>query len=129
VDWEEFENRVISMGVRTAVYFSLRIPHDLLKTPVPEHILIRLKPSRWKEKIMLRWIQRVGLFNPDMKKWSRFGYILFNIMLYDNLSGVLKAVVPDAETMCERYNVKSRWMLPWFYALRIWGLAFKRANT
>ena len=128
VEWEEFANRIIEMGVCTAVYFSLIIPHNLLKTPVPEHILIRFKPRRWKEKIMLGWIQRVGLFNPEMKKWSKPGYIFFKLLLFDNLNGVVRAIVPDADTMCQRYNVKSRWMLPWFYALRIWGLAFKRAN-
>ena len=78
---------------------------------------------------MLRWIQRVGLFNPEMKKWSKPGYICFNLLLYDDLRGALIAIIPDSKTICERYNVKSRWMLPWYYALRIWQLAVKRANT
>lgn len=129
IDWDSFAGRVEKIGVRTAVYLSLAIPAALLHTPVPEAVLRRLDHAPCKHRRMLRWLRRVGLFGPHERKWSRPGYIVFNLMLYDGAGGVLRGIFPTADWMCERYGVKRRWSLPWWYLVRGLALAFKRAKT
>ena len=129
IDWAVFEKLVIGAGVRTAVFLSLRIPHDLLRTPIPEATLKKLAPGKWKSGLMLRWLLRVGLFDPNRQKWSKLGYVLFNLLLYDTVGGIWRAIFPDGPSMIKRYNIKRSWTLPWYYVVRGWDLAFKRANT
>ncbi len=129
VDWDVFVKRVESARVRTVVYFSLEIPHQLLRTPIPDWVLRRLQPAAWKRRLMLGWLCRVGLFNPDQRKWSKLGYVLFNLNLYDSWQGICRGIAPDASWMCRRYQVRHRWTLPWWYLVRIWDLLLKRAHT
>lgn len=129
VGWQKFVAEVERLQVRTAVYLSLAIPTLLLRTPVPEWVLTRLQPAAWKTRLMLRWLWRVGLFDPDARKWSKPGYIVFNMLLYDTLDGLRRGLFPDAEWMQRRYEVKHRWSLPWWYAVRAAELTFKRAKT
>ena len=129
IDWNAFCARVEKIGVRTAVYLSLRIPADLLNTPVPTEVLRRLDFSPAKHRRMLAWLRRVGLFGPKDRKWSKLGYIGFNLMLYDTFGGVVRAVVPDCAWMVKRYKIKYRWTVPFWYLVRAGELLFKRANT
>lgn len=129
IDWPKFVALVKATGVRTAAYISLRIPKELLRTPIPDDVLKQLSPAAWKRGLLHRWVKRVGLFNPDAQKWSKSGYVLFNLCLYDSFGGIWRAVFPDGQTMIKRYNIKRRWTLPWYYLVRGWDLAFKRANT
>jgi hypothetical protein len=129
IDWNAFCTRVEKIGVRTAVYLSLLIPARLLGTPVPQEVLSRLDFAPAKHRRMLRWLSRVGLFGPKERKWSKLGYIGFNLLLYDTLAGAVRAVVPDGDWMVKRYDIKRRWMLPWWYVVRGVELVIKRANT
>jgi hypothetical protein len=78
---------------------------------------------------MRRWLVRVGLFDPKERKWSKLGYIVFNLLLYDTFGGAVRAVIPDADWMIKRYGVTRRWTLPLWYLVRAFELVFKRANT
>lgn len=129
IDWQQYCSNVERIGVRTAVYLSLAIPAALLGTPVPVEVLARLDFAPHKHRLMLRWLERVGWFNPNQKKWSKLGYILFNLFLYDNLLGVWRAIFPGYQWMKQHYSVRTRWMLPWGYVRRTCDLLFKRANT
>ena len=129
IDWDSFCDRVERTGLRTAVYLSLVIPKRLLGSDVPEAVLQRLNFALWKHRLLLRWIQRVGLFGPKERKWSKPGYILFNLFLYDSLAGVWRAVFPDAEWMQRQYKYRRPWMLPVAHVRRLFGLVFQRANT
>jgi len=128
VDWQIFCAEVERLGVRTAVYFSLALASQLLHTPVPNEVLKQLEPTWWKRKLILKSLLRVGLFNPDDPKWSRLGYIFFNIMLYDSYKGLLRSVFPSIECMRQRHGLKSVWALPFVYVFRMLGLVSKRAN-
>lgn len=129
IDWGQFCTRVERIGVRTAVYLSLAIPAAMLGTPVPAEVLARLDFSPRKHRLMLRWLERVGWFNPKQKKWSKLGYIGFNLLLYDTLGGIARAVFPESSWMVKRYQIKQRWTLPAWYVVRAFQLLFKRANT
>lgn len=129
VDWDAFVRTVEAMHVCTAIYFSLALPAELLGTPVPATVLARLRPGAIKAGWMQRSIRRAGVFDPLVRKWSKPGYIVFNLLLYDDAGEALRAIFPDPDWICRRYGVKRRWTAPWWYLVRIVELLFKRANT
>jgi hypothetical protein len=126
IDWDLFLKIVEDLQVKTAVFFSLALAHDLLKTPIPQQVLVKLQPSKWKIVVITRWLQKVGLFDPDGKKWSQLGYIVFVSLLYDTLGGLLRGVIPDKKWMLEQYGVDNSFMLPYLYLRRLFGLLLKR---
>ena len=129
INWDAFCDHVEKIRVRTAVYLSLSIPAELFGTPIPEQVLLRLNRTARKNRLLKRWIVKAGLFGPDDSKWSKLGYICFNLSLYDTIGGSLSGVFPDADWMVEHYNVQRRWTLPIWYGVRIVELLFKRAKT
>lgn len=129
IDWDIFLERVLLLQVKTPVYFSLLLPRDFFQTPIPDSVLGKLRPRKWKETLILRWLNRAGFFNPDAKKFDRVRYILFNSLLFDDLRGLLRGVSPDVEWMMKTYDIKSRWHLPYYYLKRLGNLVFHRSET
>lgn len=129
LDWRRFTQQVISLQVKTPVYFSLAIPAALFGTPIPPQVLQRLRPPGWKERLLTRLIQRAGLFDPERRKFSKPGYILFTALLYDDLAGLARGVFPAPAWMRERYGVRHTAFLPLAYARRLADLALRRART
>ena len=74
-------------------------------------------------------IQRAGLFNPNETKFSRFEYILFNMLLYDDVLGLWRGIFPDKQWMVKRYDIQYNWQLPLFHLKRIINLLFRRLST
>ena len=128
IEWSVFLKNITALQVKTAVYFSLTIPKEIFNTPIPSDILQRFKPPAWKEKIISNWLKRVGFFNPDERKFGGVGYILFNILLYDDLKGLWKAVFPEKKWMKERYGFKNNLFLPAYYISRLKDLLFRRIS-
>ncbi|MDA2910955.1 nucleotidyltransferase family protein [Nitrospiraceae bacterium AH_259_D15_M11_P09] len=128
VDWDHFLDRVLTLEVTTPVYFSLVIPRMLFSTPIPDEVLARLRPARWKEEAVGRWIERAGLFNPEGRKFGRIGYIGFTALLYDDLSGLVRAMFPDRHAMREQYGFRSDAVLPFYHVRRLADLLFRRVS-
>jgi hypothetical protein len=126
IDWEVFTQIVISLEVKTATFFSLALASDLLNTPVPDHVMSRLSPSKWKVNVISKWLQTVGLFDPDGKKWSSIGYIIFVSLLYDSFSGFVRGVIPDSIWMKQRYGFNNSLLLPFYHIYRLINLVWKR---
>jgi hypothetical protein len=126
IDWILFIKRTQELKVKTATFFSLALACDLLKTPVPEDVLNKLKPAHWKIKLITKWLQNVGLFDPDGKKWSRFGYIIFVSLLYDDLRGLMSGVIPSKKWMKNHYGIDNSLALPFYYLYRLFNLVWKR---
>jgi len=127
--WDMFLKRVIELEVRTAVYFSLVIPKLIFGTPIPDEIMKQLKPAIWKEQLIGRCLQRAGLFNPDEKKFSRLMYITFNALLYDDLNGLIKGIIPDSGWMRDKYGIEAKNCVLAFYLKRLKDMAFRRLRT
>ena len=129
MDWDIFTQRVKVLQVKTPVYFSLLIPHDLFETPVPATVLDSLRPAAWKEKLIIWWLGRVGLFNPDQPKFGRLGYVIFTSLLYDDPGGLLRGIFPSPIWMMEKYSFSNKLLLPFYYLRRLLELTFHRVNT
>ncbi len=129
IGWDLFLSRVRALQVKTPVFFSLAIPKALFNTPIPAEVLDAIRPPAWKERLLTRWLNRAGLFNPDEPKFSKPGYILFTALLYDDLPGLWRAIFPEPDWMRQRYAIRSGWQLPYFYLQRLANLALHRART
>lgn len=128
INWDVFVNQVIQLKLKTAVYFSLFFAKELLETPIPEDTLKRLKPNWFGEKVVLYYISKAGIFNQQKKKFSKMGYIIFNLALYDSISEIKKAILPPFANLKLNYNLKSKWQMPYYHLKRIKELLFKRAK-
>jgi hypothetical protein len=129
IDWDLFLDRVVCLGVKTPVYFSLLIPKELFETPIPDFVLSRLRPPTWKEKAIVSWLNKAGLFNPDEKKFGRIGYVLFTALLYDRPIDLFRVAFPDVSWLKKRYSVKNNFFLPYFYFHHLYTLLFRRLST
>lgn len=128
IDWLHFENKVLKLKLKTAVYFSLFFAKELLSTPVPKEVLKKLRPTWYREKIIKYYIKRAGIYNQKNKKFTRIGYIIFNLALYDTIGENLKAIFPPFNSIKIKYPIKNKWQLPYFYLLRLKDLLLKRAK-
>lgn len=128
IDWTSFEKKVRKLKLTTAVYFSLYFAKDLLVTPIPDSTLKNLKPVWFRRKTIHHYINKAGIYNQKKKKFSRVGYILFNLSLYDSLSENIKAIFPPLDSIKIKYPITKRWQLPYFYIKRIRQLIFQRAQ-
>ena len=128
INWNKFENKVCDLELKTAVYFSLFFAKKLLETPIPETVLIKLKPVWFRGRSIHYFIKKAGLYNQNKKKFTRLGYILFNLSLYDSIGENLKAIFPSFDSIKIKYPIKNKWTLPYFHFVRIKDLLFKRAK-
>jgi len=128
IDWNKFENKVCELSLKTAVYFSLFFAKELLETPIPDRVLMKLKPVWFRRLSIHYFIKKAGLYNQNKKKFTRIGYILFNLCLYDSLGENLKAIFPTFDSLKIKYPITKKSQLPYFYALRLKDLIFKRAK-
>lgn len=128
IDWDKFISAVKKHQVKTAVYFSLLIPSVLFATPIPLHVLKELKPGILKNKIILSLINNAGLFNPNVSKFNKLAYFLFNILLYDSFQLVLRNMFPEKKEMMELYTCESK-MVKYFYIKRIYNYLLNRKRT
>ena len=128
IDWSKFEEKVCNLEIKTAVYFSLYFASQLIKTPIPDFVFSSLKPSWYREKMILRFINKAGIYNQNKKKFSKIGYIVFNLALYDSIGQNIKAIFPSYNSIKIKYPIKNKLQLPYFYFIRIKDLIFKRAK-
>ncbi|MDY6854694.1 MAG: nucleotidyltransferase family protein [Thermodesulfobacteriota bacterium] len=129
VDWDMFLQRAFDLKVKTAVFFSLAIPATLFQSPIPDEVLTQLEPHAWKRNRITRSLQNAGLFNPDERKFSRIGFIIFTALLYDDLRGLWRSIFPDKVWIREQYGTKEDQGLPGLYLKRLIDLTFRRVST
>lgn len=128
IDWDAFVRRVLDMHVCTAVYFSLAMAASLLGTNIPQSVRTEIRPAGWKVRLIERWLDKVGIFNPDDRKWSNLGYIFFVALLYDRPRDLLSGVFPPMSEMQTRYDGVTRLSLPLYHVRRIFALVLRRTG-
>ena len=128
INWDKFLSKVYELKLKTAVYFSLYYARELLNSPIPDYVLSQLNPFWIRKSVIKYYINKAGIYNQDKRKFSKIGYILFNLSLYDSLGENLKAIFPSFDSLKIKYPITKKSQLPYFYALRIKDLLFKRAK-
>lgn len=126
IDWDYFVKLVENINVKTASFFSLYLAHELLDTPIPKNVMISLKPSLIKFTFIRKELQRVGLFYPNDKKWNKFSYLFFVMLLYDTLSDLFYNIFPPLKFVNHELHIKKGLPTVKYYIHRIFNLAFKR---
>jgi hypothetical protein len=97
--------------------FKLAMAKTLLGTPVPDHVLNKIKPNNLKVKLMQTWLEKVSVFEPDEAKWSKLKDTIFVSLLYDFFQ--------NSKAMKEYYEFSNDFFLPYYHAKRIAGLFLK----
>ncbi|AKF25180.1 hypothetical protein YH65_07080 [Sulfurovum lithotrophicum] len=128
IDWDKFVKQVEELQLKTSVYFSLCFAKNLLNTPIPENVLDELKPNIIRGSLIRHFIKKADIFDQKKKKFSKIGYILFNMSLYDSLGNLFVAIVPSPQTIKDLYGVENSMLLPFFYIKRLSDLIIKRAK-
>lgn len=127
IDWERFHTMVVHCEVRTPVYFSLALAADLLGAPIPEDALQRLRPRAWKRRLIGRWVQRAGLFEPQESKFGQLSFMTFTALQYDDFVGCWRAIFPDAAWMRNQYPGEGP--LPLLHLKRLRKLLWRRFSA
>lgn len=120
IDWELFSKKVEEVGTKTAVYYSLYIAKQLFNTPIPEHTLQELKPNKIKDRYITKALKKAQLLHPTSKKFTKIGFVFFQLMLYDNLADIIRVIFPSAEWIKKKYGFKLPILYPCY--LIIWML-------
>ncbi len=128
IDWNSFLTLVKRKKVKTAVYFSLFYAKYLLGTPIKSKHMNQIKPIFYRRFLINFFIKKAGFYGQNSKKFSRTGYIIFTLSLYDSVFDNLRAIFPSFKTLKIKYPIKSRFQIPIFYLIRIKDLLFKRAK-
>ena len=87
-----------------------------------------LKPKTINYYLIKRLISKAKVYNQRNKKFSKIGYIFFNLLLYDSFLEIIKAIFPPLKILREQDDVDSNWSLILFYVTRIKNLLFQRAK-
>jgi hypothetical protein len=128
INWSVFVNMVLNKKLKTAVYFSLYYAMKLLNTPIPGFVFKNLKPKSINYYLIQILIRKAKFYNQNNKKFSKISYIGFNLLLYDSLVEILKAIFPPSKIVKQKYDVGSNWSLLLFYVKRVSNLLFQRAK-
>lgn len=126
INWSLFLKKVKEANCCVPVYFSLYIPKILFKTPIPQYVLDEIRPGNIREKLILHWLDKVGIMNPKDNKFSKSGFIIFHILLYDSFSGFIKALFPSTKWIKDKYGLNSNVFVPIAIIRRIFDLVFRR---
>ena len=122
IDWNIFLNKVDEVGTNTAIYYSLYIAKELFNTPIPNEVLDKLKPFIVKKWIIEKLLKRAKLLHPREEKFTKIEFVIFQIMLYDQIWDVFRVIYPSSDWMKKKYDFKSNFLMPYFILLRILDL-------
>ncbi len=91
IDWHIFLQNVRRRAVAAPVYFSLDMSRELVGAEIPAWVLDALSPSLWKRDVVAHWLRKVGVFEPDERKFRRWEALAFQVLLFDDVRGLAAA--------------------------------------
>ena len=127
VNWESVIQQVSALHIKTPVYISLAMAKSLLQTPIPNHVLEALSPGKLKIRIISKWLEQVGIFYPDDKKWNRLTFILFVCLLFDSPKQLIEGTIPSVGRLKTKYGFNNGIAAPVYFLKYIFDLLFKRS--
>ncbi|GFO69223.1 hypothetical protein GMLC_28020 [Geomonas limicola] len=97
VNWDNFIVMATALKLKTVVYLSLLIPQVILGSPVPQVVLTALAPGRVKGVVLAKILSKGDLLAPQKRQFHKSSFILFNLLLHDDLASLAKSVIPTRE--------------------------------
>ncbi len=115
IDWDLFLEKVREVHSKTAVYFSLYLAQEILGTKIPAKVLDEIRPSKAKEKRIMKMLLKANLMHPHGRKFSKWGFIRFQTSLYDSLGDFLAVLFPPSEELKAKFGYKSCLATPYYW--------------
>lgn len=100
--WDALVAEARARTIATPVYFSLALARALLDTPIPDDVLLALAPPRWKRDLVVGWLRRIDVFEPDQRKFRRPDMMVFHALLYDSAGGLLASALDTEPSQLAR---------------------------
>ena len=120
VDWDLLVRLAAQHQVVLPLRLALRIATELLGTEVPSHAMERLHVPTWREQLLLRWVYRLGIFEPSDQKLSQLERFLLYFLLADSVVGSWRILsctfAPPISHLKLRYSFDSDLFVPYYYA-------------
>ncbi len=91
-NWYDVVRIARATQIKTATFFSFALARILLDSPVPDHVLEALAPQAWKQEAVAAMLEKVDIFEPDAKKFTRPEMLVFHALLYDDAPGLIASV-------------------------------------
>ena len=76
------------------------------------------------KNVLINW--ELVSINPNDKKWNKFSYLFFVMLLYDTLSDLFYNIFPPLKFVNHELHIKKGLPTVKYYIHRIFNLAFKR---
>lgn len=131
IDWDLFIKKVNEVHSRTAVYFSLYLAQELLGTKIPTRVLDAIRPSKRKERCIMKMLLRANLMHPHGRKFSKIGFLRFQTALYDSFGDFWAVLFPPSSDLKLKYKYKNCMLTPYYwvwYVLDMMGIRKKKNN-
>jgi hypothetical protein len=92
LDWDYIVQQAQQAGARTALFYALSLPQQLLGTSVPQPVLARLHVSRAKQRLLEHTCGISALFRPAANNDQRQQpHLIYRLLEQDGLSHIASA--------------------------------------
>ena len=93
LDWDYLIGQARAAGARTALFFALALPAELLGAPLPAHVLPRLGVSRLKRRLLENTCGVAALFRPAVEDDLRQQpHLIYRILEQDGASQIARSL-------------------------------------
>ena len=93
LDWEYLLGQARAAGARTALFFALALPAELLGAPLPAHVLPRLGVSRFKRRLLENTCGEAALFRPAVEDDLRQQpHLIYRILEQDGAGQIARSL-------------------------------------
>src|SRR5262249_13352558 len=92
VDWEYLLGQTSAAGARTALYYALALPAQLLDTQLPPEILPRLGVGPLKRRLLENTCGASALFRPAADDLRQQPHLIYRILEQDGAGQIAQAL-------------------------------------
>jgi hypothetical protein len=93
LDWDYLVGQATAAGARTALFFALALPVDLLGAPLPAEVLPRLRVSRFKRRLLENTCGATALFRTRVEDDLRQQpHLIYRILEQDGAGQITRAL-------------------------------------
>ncbi|MEZ8650761.1 nucleotidyltransferase family protein [Vibrio splendidus] len=102
IDWNLFVRKVEHANAKSSVYFSLLFAKELIGANVPSEVIEKIRPNKVKIKLVYFLLKHFSLY--ERFEFNRLAFIIFQVLLYDNMRDVFRVALPPKSEIKNRYS-------------------------